>query len=255
MVRGLRDVKVDGLEHKVPRRVPLARPSELQAIGEGVRGCDLSDLIAALRAQGRTLIAVADALERGEVGTVASLCTAGNQAVFRREGEYWTVSYGGKTVHLKDRVGLRYIHTLLRAPSEDIPVLSLMGGALELCARGAEPRRSTTARASRAWQEMRATLQDLEDACEEAERNNDFARVAAIRQRRGVLLRSVMERRNELLPTVERARVAVSKAIQRVLATMRCIHPELAAYFKQTIHLGYACRYEPSGQQPPRWSL
>ena len=32
---------------------------------------------------------------------------------FFKEGEYWTISYGGKTIRLKDTVGLQYIACLL----------------------------------------------------------------------------------------------------------------------------------------------
>lgn len=37
-------------------------------------------------------------------------------AVFRREGDYWTVVYDEKIVRLKDAKGVRYLHHLLRHP-------------------------------------------------------------------------------------------------------------------------------------------
>ena len=44
---------------------------------------------------------------------------------FFKEGEYWTISYGGKTIRLKDTVGLQYIVCLLRNPNHKFHVMQL----------------------------------------------------------------------------------------------------------------------------------
>src|SRR5271155_6192988 len=48
--------------------------------------------------------------------------------IFRKEGEYWTVGYGGKTFRLKDSKGLGYLAHLLRHPGVEFHVLDLAGG-------------------------------------------------------------------------------------------------------------------------------
>src|SRR5271168_3536893 len=48
--------------------------------------------------------------------------------VFRKEGEYWTVGYGGKSFRLKDTKGLGYLAHLLRHPAVEFHVLDLAGG-------------------------------------------------------------------------------------------------------------------------------
>src|SRR6266481_9450260 len=48
--------------------------------------------------------------------------------IFRKEGEYWTVGYGGNTFRLKDTKGLSYIVHLLRHPAVEFHVLDLFGG-------------------------------------------------------------------------------------------------------------------------------
>src|SRR5271166_1067315 len=48
--------------------------------------------------------------------------------IFRKEGEYWTVGYGGKSLRLKDTKGLGYLAHLLRHPSVEFHVLDLAGG-------------------------------------------------------------------------------------------------------------------------------
>ncbi|MGA9723243.1 MAG: AAA family ATPase, partial [Candidatus Binatus sp.] len=48
-----------------------------------------------------------------------------NECLFRREGEYWTVGYGGVTCRLKDMKGLGYIAHLIAHPGHRIHVLDL----------------------------------------------------------------------------------------------------------------------------------
>ena len=50
------------------------------------------------------------------------------QGVFRKEGEYWSVSYGTKAFRLKETRGLVYLAHLLRHPSTEFHVLDLVGG-------------------------------------------------------------------------------------------------------------------------------
>ena len=50
------------------------------------------------------------------------------KGVFRKEGEYWTVGYGGKSFRLKDSKGLGYLAHLLRHPATEFHVLDLAGG-------------------------------------------------------------------------------------------------------------------------------
>src|ERR1700731_4396627 len=50
------------------------------------------------------------------------------KGVFLKEGEYWTVGYGGKSFGLKDTRGLGYVAHLLRHPAVEFHVLDLVGG-------------------------------------------------------------------------------------------------------------------------------
>ena len=50
------------------------------------------------------------------------------KGIFRKEGEYWTVGYGGNAFRLKDTKGLGYIVHLLRHPTVEFHVLDLFGG-------------------------------------------------------------------------------------------------------------------------------
>ena len=52
-------------------------------------------------------------------------------ATLRCNGDYWIVSDGGTTAHLKDMKGLHYIRQLLRHPGEELHVLDLIGRGLD----------------------------------------------------------------------------------------------------------------------------
>jgi hypothetical protein len=53
--------------------------------------------------------------------------SSSEQAIFRKEGEYWTMGYGGKSFRLKDSKGLGYLAHLLRHPGVEFHVLDLVG--------------------------------------------------------------------------------------------------------------------------------
>src|SRR6266446_5089608 len=62
------------------------------------------------------------------VGEAGPSVRAVQKGVFRKEGEYWTVGYGGISFRLKDSKGLGYLAHLLRHPSVEFHVLDLAGG-------------------------------------------------------------------------------------------------------------------------------
>ena len=59
--------------------------------------------------------------------------------VFRREGDYWSVSFDGHTVHVRDLKGMRYLARLLADPGREYHVLDLVASE---SASGAQPDRS-----------------------------------------------------------------------------------------------------------------
>src|ERR1700689_1994535 len=61
-------------------------------------------------------------------GGRASAVRYAQTGVFRKEGEYWTVGYGGNSFRLRDTKGLGYLAHLLRHPGAEFHVLDLAGG-------------------------------------------------------------------------------------------------------------------------------
>jgi hypothetical protein len=62
------------------------------------------------------------------MATVFQNATRPEHTVFRKEGEYWTVSRGGNAFRLKDSRGLGYLAHLLHDPGTRFHVLDLVGG-------------------------------------------------------------------------------------------------------------------------------
>src|SRR5712671_3231262 len=62
------------------------------------------------------------------VATVFQNASLPEQAIVRKEGEYWTVGRGGQVFRLKNTKGLGYLAHLLRHPAAEFHVLDLAGG-------------------------------------------------------------------------------------------------------------------------------
>src|ERR1700689_22695 len=58
---------------------------------------------------------------------VSQRSSLGQQAFFRKEGEYWSLGYREKSFRLKDTKGLGYLAHLLRHPGTEFHVLDLAG--------------------------------------------------------------------------------------------------------------------------------
>jgi tetratricopeptide (TPR) repeat protein len=133
--------------------------------------------------------------------------------VFRKEGDYWTVSFHGSMLRLRDTIGMRYLGHLLANPGVEFAAEELV----ETVQR-ANPKRST--RNARA-------------ATSNGRANGDH--------------------RNLDEMTRERARLMVTKRIKDVIARIRHNHPELARHLATRIRTGYACRYNPGDDHPDAW--
>jgi len=67
---------------------------------------------------------------RGSAGSggPGSATHSAQQGILRRDGEYWTLGYAGRSFRLKDTKGLGYLAHLIRHPSTEFHVLDLVGG-------------------------------------------------------------------------------------------------------------------------------
>ena len=202
---------------------------------------------------------------------------AHDQAIFSREGDYWTIAYEGKTARLKDAKGLHYIAHLIAHPGEEIRALDLVtriGGGGEETAEKAKAedlsRSDTTtgdlgpageildAQAKAAYQRR---LSELEEEIEEAREFKNEERIAKAedekealgRELRGAIGLAGRDRRSA--SATERGRIAVTKAIRLSLNKIAENDASLGRLLSTTIKTGTVCAYIPDGRFPVSWRL
>jgi tetratricopeptide (TPR) repeat protein len=205
------------------------------------------------------------------------LADAQSQAVFQMEGDYWTISYEGKTARLKDAKGLHYIAHLLAHPAEEIRALDLAarsGGAGEEVADDASAEEAARtgvlasdlghagemldAQAKAAYQRR---LTELEEELEEAREFKDEERItkaedekeALGRELRGAIGLAGRDRRSA--SATERGRIAVTKAIRLSLNKIAENDASLGKLLSTTIKTGTVCAYVPDDRFPVSWRL
>jgi hypothetical protein len=243
--------------------------AELLARAEGIcRELDLPGV-------GDRVAALAASIDPGRDVAVAGPSVPG--AVFRREGDYWTVAYAGQTAHLRDMKGLHYLACLLRRPGREVHVLELVREAEGLPAepvRGlssgamleAGLRRSRLDEADRLFDPQakaayRRRLRDLEEDLEEAQSWGDPERAARAQEEMDALTEELLREaglggRDRALPSpAERARVSVTKAIRKAVRTTAGQCPALGDHLAASVRTGRYCSYAPPGEAPPAWSF
>ena len=194
---------------------------------------------------------------------------------FRREGEFWTISYRDTTFRLKDAKGLRYIAYLLAHPGQRIHVYDLIeavdGSAFNDRTKihtGSEdlaivreidaPGPTIDARAR---SEYRARLHDLQAELDEAERANDLGRSQQLRGEIEIVGQQLAGssrlggRARTASGSAERARGLVGKNIRSGLERIRGQHPALGRHLATTIRTGYFCVYQPEPDHPVSWQF
>jgi hypothetical protein len=226
-----------------------------------------------LRQRGAALLALEDTVLQSNEGTLVAAGTlqelvgAGGSRehaaigdrgnVFRREQDFWGISFGGKIIHLKDSAGLGYIAELLRAPGKEIEALALVGqpsdgkpqssvaGPMEM----ADEKTIRTVRAALQEREKElAGLPKSESAHREKliEEIDQLKRYLQKNQGFGGRLRKTAD-------TAEKARKAASAAVTRTIAEIQHHHPELAVHLKSSLALGRTLLYRP--EKNVEWSF
>jgi AAA ATPase domain len=217
-------------------------------------------------------LGMTDLLERFSALRRHSLPPSGEEAVFRNEGEFWTIAYRGQMFRLRDVKGLRYIASLLATPGREIHVL-------ELVSAGSERRAATVARLAEddlvaSWPSDRDPLLDdqarkdyghrLEELDEELEQARDWGDTERAVRLEGELEFLTQElaravglrgRDRRFGSPAERARISVTKAIRTAIRLIDKQCPELAGHLDASIQTGRCCSYASRSAPPPSWSL
>ena len=189
----------------------------------------------------------------------------------RKEGHYWTVSFGGETFRLKDSKSLRVIAHLIRNPGHQFHAREL--AALDSPKQPAAQHFDENVGASvstdlgdagvvldaQAVAEYRHRLEDLLPEIEEAERCNDLGRVSLLREEAEVLTAELAAgvgfrgRERRTSSHSERARLSVTKNIRGAIEKIREANPALGRHLANSIKTGYLCSYSPDAANPVLW--
>jgi len=260
----LRGVAVDMAAEILARAAP----------GEVLVSRTVADLVAGARIGfadrgSHTLAAVGDAwqLLATSSGSAAPRTAPGEPAMrFRREGDYWTVAFGGTVVRMRDAKGLGYLAQLLRHPHREFHVLELQASGAP---RAGDPAREDglTAAAPDAGPVLdetakhayRERIAALEAEIEQARRWNDPERTARADGELDALTRALAGalglggRDRRAASDSERARASVTKALRGAVRRLDDQHPELGRHLSLAVHTGTFCRYEPDARLPVTW--
>jgi len=176
---------------------------------------------------------------------------------FRREGDYWTISFDGDVLRLRDTRGVRYLATLVHNPGREFHSIDLVTDGKEgrlISDRGAGPALDTSAK--RAYTER---LHDLQADLDEAEGWRDLERAARARAEMDALAHELHAaygrdgRPRQIGSATERARVNATVAIKATLKKMAEHLPSLAEHLSTTVRTGTYCSYTPDPRAPIDW--
>ena len=182
---------------------------------------------------------------------------------FRLEGDYWSVTFEGRTTRVRDLKGLGYIARLLQAPGREVHAVELAGYGHGARAGGApDPYADRDAGPfldARAKEAYRRRLVEIEEDMEEAQVLGDDERAAQAELEREVLKRELARavglggRDRRVGSRSERARASVTRAIRRAIDRIREHDRELAEHFDHAIRTGTHCTYRPDPRAIGGW--
>jgi len=197
-------------------------------------------------------------------------------SIFRRDGEYWTVSFENVECRLKDSRGLHYLSQLLLHPHHEFSALDLVNlGAAP--PNTPSPRRTADMLATRASvttggdagelldPQAKAAyqhrLKELREELEEAREFNDPGRVEKLEEESEFLLQELSRavglggRRRKAGSAAERARLNVTVTLKSTIARITKHHCALGHHLTQTIKTGTFCSYAPSPALAVQWQV
>src|SRR4051794_21542361 len=185
---------------------------------------------------------------------------------FRREGDYWSVTFDGRTVHVRDLKGMHYLARLLAGPGREHHVLDLVAAEpVRGPAIGAGGAHGPAHRAlgdagevidAQAKEAYRRRLSEIDEDLEQAELDGDDERAAQARTERNFLVRELARafglggRPRRAASASERARVGVTRAVRQAIARIGGHDPGLGEHLSRAIRTGTYCAYLPDPRMP-----
>jgi hypothetical protein len=205
----------------------------------------------------------------GANGTEIPAQSSAKAAVFQREGDYWTISFQGNLVRLKDAKGFHYINYLMANTGRQVPACELAAvgksapagrSALESARAVASLGDAGAMLDAKALQHYQRRIAELREELTQADQHNDTERTTGLRwelEYLGDQIAAAVGLRGRARTTAshrERARLMVTKAIKAAIAKVRASNSALGHHLATCIKTGNFCRYDP-GPQHVAWRL
>ena len=212
-------------------------------------------------------------------GTLAALAVSAaaspesrSDNIFRKEGEYWNITLGGRTIRMKSACGLNHISYLLFHPNQEVPALHLraaikpgIDGNPGLITNGqmldeglsiSDLGHAGEMLDQQAISEYKNAVEGLKEDLDEAQAFNDTDRAARLREQIQFLEDELLKahglggRIRKLTDIPDRARKAVSLSIKRSISNIEKEHPSLGGHLRNSIKTGRTCSYSPDSPSP-----
>jgi tetratricopeptide (TPR) repeat protein len=191
--------------------------------------------------------------------------------IFRREGDYWSVTFDGHTVRVRDLKGMRYVARLLADPGREYHVLDLVaadrvrGGPVDSSALHRLPHSALgdageviDAQAKDAY---RRRLADIDEDIEQARADQDDERAAQAETERDFLVRELARafglggRERRAASASERARAGVTRAVRHAISRIGEHDVRLGEHLSRAIRTGTYCAYLPDSRARAGWEF
>ncbi|MDQ0849944.1 tetratricopeptide (TPR) repeat protein [Arthrobacter sp. B3I9] len=188
---------------------------------------------------------------------------------FRREGDYWSISFEDHFIALRDLKGLHYLARLLAHPGREFHVLDLASSGVDPAATRPgthDPELSPSgwgdagalldAQAKSAY---RRRLAEIDEDLEEARLMSDTGRVVQAEAERDFLIREMSRavglsgRGRRAGSASERARVSVTRAVRHAMVRIGKYDPTLGEHLERAIRTGTYCVYLPDSRITNSW--
>jgi pimeloyl-ACP methyl ester carboxylesterase len=192
-------------------------------------------------------------------------------ATLAREGEYWTVSHGGRIVRIRHSKGMGHLAELLASPHREQDALAMAAGrpsgrpgSAELEDAGLVVARDTDvgpALDETAKRAYRRRLEDLQDEIDDADANHDLERAASARLEHDAIVQELRDatglggRDRRAGSPAERARLNVTRAVRTAIQRIAEHDDRLAAHLGRFVRTGRVCVYSPDPSASIEWQV
>jgi hypothetical protein len=169
--------------------------------------------------------------------------------VFRLEGDIWTLTFAGKTIRLKDSLGLKCIAHLIakkRCEIDAVLLRAIVNGHIPV-----KPAAGIEVVDSQAIERYRIDCEDLLFQKEKAQENNDVARQEQLQTKIDALARQIASatglggRIRKSKDESANARISLTNAINRTIERIQPKHADLARHLDNSIRTGQSFCYAP----------